>query len=89
LVHYDAAKELLPSCDTSIGAVLSHRDANGKKSSLLIVFASRSLSKAKQKYAHLDKEGLTIVFGVRHFHPYLFGRTFTIFSDHKPIFSET
>ena len=50
-----------------------------------IAFASRSLSKAEKGYAHLDKEGLAIVFGVKKFHHYLFGRKFTICSDHKPL----
>ena len=69
---------------------MSHRDADGMEHP--IAFDSQSLSAAERKYAHLDKEGLAIVFGVEKFHPYLMGRQFTICSDHKPlqhIFSET
>ena len=58
-----------------------------------IAFVSCSMSKAEKGYAHpLDKEGLAIVFGVKKFHYYLFGRKFTICSDRKPlqyIFSAT
>ena len=50
-----------------------------------IAFASRSLNPAERRYAHLDKEGLAIVYGVKKFHQYLFGRKFVINSDHKPL----
>ena len=57
-----------------------------------IAFASRSLAVAEKKYSQLEKEGLAIVFAVKRFHQYLFGRHFIILSDHKPLqhlFSET
>jgi len=52
-----------------------------------ITFASRTLSPAEKNYSQLDKEGLGIVFGVKKFHQYIFGRHFTIYMDHKPLIS--
>ena len=50
-----------------------------------VAFASRSLSPAEKKYSQLEKEGLSIIFGVKKFHDYLLGRKFHIMSDHKPL----
>jgi len=61
---------------------LSHKVGDDE---LPIAFASRSLVPAEKNYSQIDKEALTIIFEVKHFHQYLFGRHFTIKSDHKPL----
>ena len=84
LVHYDTQKPIELACDESSygpGAVLSHVSEDGEHS---IAFVSRSLSKAERNYSHIEKEVLALVFGVKKLHKYVFGRTFTLLTDHKP-----
>ena len=86
LVHYDENKPLIIACDASpygVGAVLSHRMADG--SELPVAYASRSLSPAEKKYSQLEKEALAVIFSVRKFHDYVYGRKFILYSDHKPL----
>ena len=84
LVHFDPSKPLILACDASpygVGAVLS-----GDGTERPIAYASRTLTDAEKRYSQIEKEGLAIVFGVKKFHSYLFGRSFTIESDHQPLF---
>ncbi|GFR76469.1 polyprotein [Elysia marginata] len=85
LTHFSPEKELILTCDASpdgVAAVLSHQDDMGERP---IAFASRSLSQAEKNYSQLDREGLSIIFGVKKFHKFLFGWNVTIFTDHKPL----
>ena len=87
LVHYDLSKPLILACDVSpygIGSVLSHILENGEERP--VAYASRTLSPAEKNYSQLEKEGLAIIFGVKKFHNYLFGRKFTIESDFQPLY---
>ena len=93
LTHFDDRLPVILECDASpygVGAVLFHQMLDGGEKP--IGFASRTLTKAEQNYSHLDKEALAIVFGVKKYHQYIYGRRFAIRTDHKPlthIFSET
>ena len=71
LVHYDPTKELILCCDASpygSGAVLCHPTPDGADQP--VGFASRTLSKAEQGYSQLEKEGLSVIFGVKKFNQY-------------------
>ena len=81
LAHYSEQKKLVVACDASsygVGAVLSHQEPDGTEKPS--AYASRALAPAERRYSQLDKEALAIVFGVRKFHQYIYGRPFSILS---------
>ena len=86
LSHYDANRDLRLVCDASsygLGAVVSHVMDNGQERP--IAFASRTLSASENNYAQVEKEALSLVFGVKRFHQFLYWRKFTLVTDHKPL----
>ena len=41
------------------------------------------MSNSEKRYAQLEKEALSLIFGVQKIHPYLYVRAFTLYTDHK------
>ena len=48
-------------------------------------FARKALTETKCHYANIEREMLTVVFRAERFRTYIYGRSFTIESDHKPL----
>ena len=86
LTHFSDELPLKLDTDASnygVGAVISHIYPNGEERP--IAFASRTLNKSERNYPQIEKEALSIVFGIRKFHQYLYGRKFVLVTDHKPL----
>ena len=88
LAHYDVSKPLKLYCDvssTGLGACLVHICILSDKSERPVAYALRTLTTPEQNYAQIECKALAIIFAVRRFHQYLYGRTFTLVTDHCPL----
>ena len=85
LVHYDITKQLKVYCDASprgVGACLMQvMDGHERP----VAYASRTLTSAETNYAQIECEALAIIFAVKKFHQYLYGRHFVLVTDHRPL----
>ena len=57
-----------------VGAVISHKMCDGSEKP--VAFASRTLSTSERNYAQVEKEALSIIFGIQKFHQFLYGQNF-------------
>ena len=86
LAHYDPSHPLGLSCDASecgIGAVLFYRFADRSERTILNI--SKILSATQKRYSQIQKEALSLVYALKKFHQFLYGRKFIVVTDHKPL----
>ncbi|XP_052749157.1 uncharacterized protein K02A2.6-like [Galleria mellonella] len=90
LSHYDPRQQLVLTVDAApsgLGAVLAARYHDGAERP--ICYASRALNKSERAYSQIQKEATAIIYGIKKFHQYLYGRQqpFILRTDHKPLLS--
>ena len=65
-----------------IGAMLSQIQFGRER---VIAYASRSLNSAEQNYPTIQRECLVIFWACRTFRPYIYGQSFLLLTDYKPL----
>lgn len=78
----DRIQVIADASPVGLGAILIQINSHGPR---IISYASRSLSDVEKRYAQIEKEALALVWAVERFHFYLYGRSFDLITDHKPL----
>ena len=68
-----------------IGTVILHVLPPGEERPIPYALRTLTKSECNYRYVQIEKEALSIVFGVRKCHQYLCGRKFLLVTDHKPL----
>ena len=79
--YFDLTKCITLQCDASdkrLGAVLLQDNHS-------TAYANCMLTDPETRYAQIEKELLTVIYGLEKFHTYTHGKQVTVESDHKPL----
>lgn len=86
LAHIDPNLDTIVTTDASgvaLGAVLSQIQIDSSERP--VAFASRTLSSAERAYSVSEREALACMWACEHWHWFLYGRKFTIRTDHSAL----
>ena len=87
LSYFDPKKETEVVTDASpygLSAILTQATP-GQDDRKVIAYVSRSLTPVERRYSQTEREALAIVWAVERLHTYLYGSSFTLYTDCKPI----
>jgi hypothetical protein len=85
LIYPDFSQLFIVACDAStktVGAILSQVQ-NGQERPM--AYCSRQLNSAETKYSITELELLALIFAVKQFRCYLYGRHFNVYTDHRAL----
>jgi hypothetical protein len=85
LAHFNPVAPIFITCDASafaLGAQLSQYQEGEERP---IAFASRTLSPAERNYSASEREALACLWASEHWHFYVYGRRFTLVTDHQAL----
>jgi len=81
LQYFDPEKEAILEVDASkkgLGAALIQENKP-------VFFASKALTSTQANYGNIARECLAVIHGIQRFHHLLYGKHFTVITDHKPL----
>lgn len=87
LRHFDPNLEtelVIDASDYGIGAILQQKEPH-EKSGRVVSYASRNLRGPEMRYFTTEKEMMALVFGTTVFRNFLWGKKFTVITDHASL----
>ena len=66
----------------AVGAILTQDSPTGER---VIQYVSHKLSDGQQKWPCIEREAFAIIYAISKLRQYLYGSTFTVYTDHKPL----
>jgi hypothetical protein len=85
LIYPDFMQPFIVACDAStkaIGAILSQVRHGEERP---VAYCSRQLNPAETEYSIAELELLALIFAVKQFRCYLYGRRFKVYTDHRAL----
>ena len=80
MAYFDPQKKT----EVVVDAILAQKEP-GTDQVKVVAYASRALTDTETRYSQTEKEALAIVWGCEKFHIYIYGTTFDMITDHKPL----